>query len=113
MGPLSSSAAYGPPPAPQRRRRGGVVGPLVLIFIGGVFLLQNTGYLPPNAWQNLWRLWPVILVLAGIELLLANRVPWLVLASVAALVLVVGALAMSLSMAPNGRFRRRRALEFD
>jgi Domain of unknown function (DUF5668) len=73
----------------------------VLIFIGGVFLLQNTGYLPPNAWQNLWRLWPVILVLAGIELLLAHRVPWVVLAAVAALVLVVGAIATTgLSMAP-------------
>jgi len=93
---LSSSAVYGPPPAPQRRRRGGVVGPLVLIFIGFVFLLQNTGYLPANAWQNMWRLWPVILVLAGLELLLAHRVPWLVLASVATLVLVAGAFATNL-----------------
>ena len=101
MGPLSSSAAYGPPPAPQRRRRGGVVGPLVLIFIGSVFLLQNTGYLPPNAWQNLWRLWPVILVLAGIELLLANRAPWPVMALLGALVLVGGTLALGLSMAPG------------
>jgi Domain of unknown function (DUF5668) len=98
---LSSSPAYGPPPAPQRRRRGGVVWPLLLIFIGAIFLLQNTGYLPPNAWQNLWRLWPMVLVLAGIELLLAHRVPWLVLASVAALVLVVGVFATGISMAPS------------
>jgi len=82
---------YGPPPATQRRRRGGVVGPLILIFLGAVFLLQNTGYLPPNFWLNLWRLWPVILVLVGIELLLANRIPWLVLAGLAAVVLVMGA----------------------
>ena len=101
MGPLSSSAAYGPPPAPRRHRRSGVVGPLVLIFIGSVFLLQNTGYLPPNAWQNLWRLWPVILVLAGIELLLGNRVPWPVVALLGALVLVGGTLALGLSMAPS------------
>jgi hypothetical protein len=84
---------YSPPPATHRRRRGGVVGPLILIFLGGVFLLQNTGYLPPNFWFNLWRLWPVILVLVGIELLLANRVPWLVLAGLAAVVLVLGAVA--------------------
>jgi len=63
-----------------------VVGPLVLIFIGGVFLLQNAGYLPPNFWVNLWRLWPLVLVLAGIELLLAHRVPWLVLSGLAACV---------------------------
>jgi hypothetical protein len=88
---LSSTPTYGPPSAAPRQRRGGVVGPLVLIFIGCVFLLQNTGYLPPNFWLNLWRLWPVILVLAGIELLLANRIPWLALVGLAAVVLVVGA----------------------
>ncbi|MDQ6672019.1 MAG: DUF5668 domain-containing protein [Chloroflexota bacterium] len=99
---MSSGAAYGPPAAPpQRRRRGGVVGPLILIFIGCVFLLQNTGYLPSNAWQNLWRLWPVILVLAGLEVLLAYRVSWLVLAALAALILVAGAIATSLSWGPK------------
>jgi hypothetical protein len=76
-----------------------VVAPLVLIFIGVVFLLQNTGYLPPNVWVNLWRLWPLLLVLAGIELLLANRLPWLILACLAVVVLVVGAVAVNANMA--------------
>jgi len=67
----------------------------VLIFLGCVFLLQNAGYLPPNFWLSLWRLWPVILVLAGIELLLAGRIPWLLLAGVAAAVLVLGAVAIN------------------
>jgi hypothetical protein len=80
-----------------------VVGPLVLIFIGGVFLLQNAGYLPPNFWLNLWRLWPVVLVLAGIELLLAHRIPWLALVGLAGIVLVLGAVASgsSLSRSPT------------
>ncbi len=80
-----------------------MVGPLVLIFIGGVFLLQNAGYLPPNFWMNLWRLWPLVLVLAGIELLLAHRVPWLALVGLAAIVLVLGAFASgsSLSTGPT------------
>ena len=68
---------------PRQRRRGGVVWPLILIFIGGVFLLENTGYLPPNFWMNLWRLWPLVLVLVGIELLFASRIPWVALAGVA------------------------------
>jgi hypothetical protein len=87
---LSQSTPHDRPLAHRERRRGGVVGPLVLIFVGGVFLLENTGYLPANAWQNLWRLWPLILVLAGIELLLAHRVPWPVLTAIAAVVLGVG-----------------------
>ena len=72
-----------------------MVGPLVLIFIGCVFLLQNAGYLPPNFWLNLWRMWPVVLVLAGIELLLAQRIPRVALAALAAAVLVVGAVVTS------------------
>jgi hypothetical protein len=73
---------------------------MILIFIGCVFLLQNTGYLPPNFWMSLWRLWPVVLVLAGLELLLAQRVPWLVLMGLAVIVLVVGAIAMGSSLTP-------------
>lgn len=68
---------------------------MVLIFIGGVFLLENTGYLAPNAWLNLWRLWPLVLVLVGIELLFAHRVPWIVLACLAVVVLVGGGFASS------------------
>ena len=99
---MSSTTPYSPPTVPPRpRRRGGVVGPLVLIFIGVVFLLQNTGYLPPNFWVNLWRLWPLLLVLAGIELLFANRLPWLIVACLAAVVLVVGALAVNANVAPT------------
>jgi hypothetical protein len=70
------------------------VGPLVLIFLGCIFLLQNAGYLPSNFWLSLWRLWPVILVLAGVELLLAGRIPWVLLAGVSAAVLVLGAVAI-------------------
>jgi cell wall-active antibiotic response 4TMS protein YvqF len=83
---------------PRQRRRGGVVGPLILIFIGAVFLLENTGYLPANFWMNLWKLWPLVLVLIGIELLLSHRVPWLGLAGLAALVLVVGAAVTSMPL---------------
>jgi hypothetical protein len=85
------AAQYPPPTTYPRRRRGGVVGPLVLIFLGCVFLLQNIGYLPSNFWLGLWRLWPVILVLVGIELLFASRVPWLLLAALSAAILVFGA----------------------
>lgn len=95
---MSLTAPYGPPQVHERRRRGGVIVPLVLIFLGGVFLLQNTGHLPPNFWLNLWRLWPVLLVLAGIELLLANRIPWIVLAGLGALVLIVGAAAVNANL---------------
>jgi hypothetical protein len=101
---LATPTSYGPPPVPpiSRRRRGGVVAPLILIFIGGVFLLQNTGHLPPNYWINLWRLWPLLLVLIGIELLLAHRVAWFVLAGIAAVALILGAVVTYASLGVSG-----------
>jgi cell wall-active antibiotic response 4TMS protein YvqF len=96
------ATTYRPPPAPRQRRRGGVVGPLILIFLGSVFLLENTGYLPPNFWVNLWRLWPLILVLVGIELLLAHRVPWPALALLGAVVLVCGAVVTNWNVGTSG-----------
>lgn len=66
---------YGPP---RERRHGSVIGPLVLIFIGGVFLLQNAGLVPPTVWGNLWRLWPLVLILAGLDIMFGRRAPALV-----------------------------------
>lgn len=87
----------------------------MLIFIGGVFLLQNAGYLPPNFWMNLWRLWPLVLVLAGIELLLAQRIPALALAGLATVVLILGALATgsSLPMSPTEAAPVTRTMQTD
>ncbi len=49
--------------------RGGVIGALVLITIGVVFLLSNLGYISSSVWLILIQFWPLILILAGIELL--------------------------------------------
>jgi len=69
------ATSYGPA---RQRRRGSVIGPLILIFIGGVFLLQNAGVVPPTIWGSLWRLWPLALVIVGLELLFGARAGWLV-----------------------------------
>jgi Domain of unknown function (DUF5668) len=59
----------------RRAGRGGsVIGPLILILIGGLLLLQNLGLVSPEVWGNLWRLWPLVLVLIGLEFLVGHRV---------------------------------------
>jgi LiaF transmembrane domain len=51
-----------------------VVGPLVLIVIGIVFLLINLGFAPAAAIRALFaQWWPLILVIAGVWLLLRPR----------------------------------------
>jgi hypothetical protein len=49
--------------------------PLVIIIAGVLLLLQNTGLLPPGLWPLLIRLWPVALILVGLDLLIGWRSP--------------------------------------
>lgn len=52
----------------QRWHRPSLVGPAILIFVGIAFLLGNLGLLRVN-WWDLLRLWPAILILAGLDIL--------------------------------------------
>ncbi len=48
-----------------RRRHGSFVGPVILIFLGVLFLLWN--FRPDfDPWPILWRYWPLILVFVGL-----------------------------------------------
>jgi Domain of unknown function (DUF5668) len=60
----------------KRRRfryRGSLVGPIILITIGVVFLLSNMGYLSGDVWNFILRLWPLILVAIGLDNVLQGR----------------------------------------
>jgi len=73
---------------PERRvPRSGLVGPAVLIGLGLVFLANNLGWLGWEVWDTLWRLWPVLLIAVGLELLIGRRS---MLSAALILVLVLG-----------------------
>jgi hypothetical protein len=55
------------------RRRGGFVWPLILITLGVIFLLSNLGMLSWNVWDLIWRLWPVLLIAIGLDILFGRR----------------------------------------
>jgi len=69
----------------ERRHRPGVVGPLMLITIGVLLLLNQMGRLSWDLWGTLWRFWPVIFILIGLDILVG--------ASRSTLVYVLGLLA--------------------
>lgn len=48
-------------------RRGSLFGPLLLIVIGLVFLLRNLGVLDGGVWDIVIRLWPVLLIMMGLD----------------------------------------------
>lgn len=58
-------------------RRPPILGPVILIGIGVLALLQNFDMLPGNFWQTIWRFWPVILILVGVEIIIGRTpLPW-------------------------------------
>ena len=53
------------------QRRGSILGPIVIIAIGVIFLLVQTGHLEGHRlWEWYSRFWPILLVGAGVILLL-------------------------------------------
>lgn len=48
-------------------QRPSLAGPLILISIGVVFLLNNLGILSGSFWEALIRFWPLILVIFGLD----------------------------------------------
>lgn len=57
------------------RRTRGVALPLLLIAIGLIFLLVNTGVLSADALQRLGDLWPLLLVIVGLQLVFNHTLP--------------------------------------
>jgi len=55
------------------RRRGGFAWPLILISLGVILLLNNIGVLSWGVWDTLWRLWPVLLIAIGLDILFGGR----------------------------------------
>jgi len=92
-------------------RRHGLVGPVILVGLGAILLLENMGLLSGNLWTVLLRMWPLILIAIGIDLLIGRRSTWGALLSLILIVaLFVGGfltclgLALSL-LALNGTIR--------
>ena len=50
------------------------LAPFLLIALGAIFLLNNFGVLPWSIWTNLWKFWPVILILIGVEYLIGQSI---------------------------------------
>ncbi|MEO6797162.1 MAG: DUF5668 domain-containing protein [Candidatus Dormibacter sp.] len=83
-------------------RTRGLVFPVLLIAIGIIFLLVNTGVLSPDALQRLGDLWPLILVILGLQLVLNHTLsrPQARVAGLAAAALIIVAAVAYALLAP-------------
>jgi hypothetical protein len=71
-------------------QRSSLVGPVILIGLGVVFLLNNLGVLDWSVWDLIIRLWPVLLVAAGLDILIGRRSTLGALLSLVLTVILVG-----------------------
>lgn len=71
----------------------GIVGPVFWIGIGIIFLLSNFNLLAVNIWDVILRLWPLLFVVIGLDILFRRQTIWL---SVLGVILVIAILAVSI-----------------
>ena len=57
----------------DRRRRGSLLVGLLLIALGALLLLTTTGAVSFGIWIEIVEYWPVLLLLTGMEIILARR----------------------------------------
>jgi hypothetical protein len=88
-------------------RRVGLLGPVILIGLGIIFLLNNLGLLEWTVWEALLRLWPVLIIGIGLDLLIGRRSIW---GSLLVVVLVLGLAAGAVALYES---RPRGAAGFD
>ena len=73
----------------MEKRQVNLVGPTLMIGIGAILLLNNLGVLDWTVWDAL-RLWPILLIGAGLEVLLGRQSVW---GSLVAAVILIGLIA--------------------
>src|ERR1700722_7526355 len=65
---------------------------LILVIIGAAILLANFGYLHFH-WVNIFRLWPIFLIIGGVNLVLSHiKSPWATILKIAVVIFGVGLL---------------------
>jgi hypothetical protein len=52
---------------PRRRGRGSIFFALLLVILGVIFLLSNTGVIQGDAWSIIWQFWPLLLIVIGLD----------------------------------------------
>lgn len=90
-------------PAERRPRRHppSLFWPLVFIGAGVILLLSNLGYVPWQSWNILWRLWPLLLVALGVDLLIGRRSLLGAIVSGLVLLLLIGLVVALVVFAQN------------
>ena len=75
----------------HKRRGGSLVFPIILIVLGVLLLLDNLNITPGIDWATIWKLWPLILIAIGLEVILGRRVSFGTILLIVIIVVIGGA----------------------
>lgn len=94
----------------SRRSNRSLVFPLILVFLGVMFLLTNLGVIERGIWSDIVRYWPVLLILMGIDALLRRSSVGAALGTVvSAAVIIIAGIVLFQLFAPEGWIRDTQA----
>lgn len=57
----------------EQKRHYGLMGPLLLVAVGVILLLNNLGMASISLWDAILRLWPILIVGLGLDILIGRR----------------------------------------
>lgn len=80
----------------KKRRYPDVSGGLIFITLGIILLLNNFGLLPWEIWSNIWRFWPVFIIIGGLNMLFNNSWWKTVIMFIVTAILLSGVIVYSL-----------------
>lgn len=78
---------------------------LILVLAGVVLLLNNFGLVPWTFWNGLWKFWPVVIILWGLELMTGKNFLGKAFVIVTSILIILFVFAYSLARV-NPRFDR-------
>lgn len=87
----------------QPKERDSLVGPILMVGAGIIFLFNNLGWVEWSIWESLLRLWPLLLIIGGLDLIIGRRsaVGGVVVAILAVALLVGGIWVMNSDVASS------------
>ena len=74
----------------EKKKSVSILGPVILIALGTILLLNTLGVLDWDVWWDILRLWPLLLIAIGLDLLIGRRSIW---GGLVVALLVLGVLA--------------------
>jgi predicted membrane protein len=74
----------------QRHTGQGIVWAVFLIFLGVLLMLNTSGVVPWGIWTSVWRFWPLLLILGGIQILFGEYLWGRIVVGLIALLLFAG-----------------------